>query len=140
MTKYIKLLIIIISILFCNMFTNQLSYASGGKFITPKLDITTSGIKFKDSDTVEDSFKNVENETLAINALLGEYRLLITFASAIVSFTMIGVFIVNLIKLGNSRGNPQARSKAITALIFTGISTALAGSVVTITTLFYNFL
>lgn len=139
MTKNNKLLIVIISILFCTLFTPELSYASG-KFIKPKLSIGTNGIKFQNDDTVENSFKNAGDEVLAINTLLEEYRLFITFGSAIVSLTMIGIFIVNLIKLGNSRGNPQARSKAITALIFTGISTALAGSVVTITTLFYNFL
>ena len=53
---------------------------------------------------------------------------------------MIGIFIVNFIKLANSKGNPQARSKAVGALIFTGIATAMLGSIVTITKLFYNFL
>ena len=140
MMKKNKLIVIIISVLFCILLTSKLSYADDGKFLTPKLKITTSGIKFDNSKVTENSFKNAEDEVLAINTILGEYRLLIAFGSGIVSFTMIGIFIANFIKLGNSKGNPQERQKAITALIFTGIATALAGSVTTITTLFYNFL
>lgn len=140
MIKKNNILIIIISVLFCILLTPKLSYASNTKFLTPKLSIGTSGIKFDNSDVTENSFKNAGDEVKAINTILGEYRLLITFGSAVVSFTMIGIFIVNLMKLGNSRGNPQARSKAITGLIFTGIATALAGSVTVIAGLFYNFL
>lgn len=140
MIKKNKLLIIMVSILFCILFTPKLSYADGTKFLTPKLNIDETGIKFDRGDsTTENSFENAKNEVKAINRILQEYRLFITFGSGIASFTLIGVFIVNLMKLGNSKGNPQARSKAVTALIFTGVATALAGSITLLAGLFYNF-
>lgn len=139
MMKKNKILIVIVSILFSIFFMYDLSYADS--FISPKLKIESSGIRFDAKDsTTETSFKDAENEVKAINTILKEYRLFVTFASGIVSLTMIGLFIMNLIKLGNTKGNPQARNKVITALIFTGVATALAGSVTTIVGLFYNFL
>lgn len=139
MIKKHKLFIIVFSILFCMMFKFTSSYADNSTFLTPNLVINDEGIKF-DSNSTEKSFSKAENEVESINTLLGEYRLLITFGSGVVAITMIGIFIVNLIKLGNSRGNPQARSKAIAGLIFTGLATALAGSVTMITGLVYNFI
>lgn len=117
------------------------SYASSlnnPKFISPKLKITSSGIKF-DNGEGTNGFKNSTNETGAINAILSEYRHLITVGSGIVSLTMIAIFVMNFMRLGNSKGNPIERNKAITGLIFTGIATALAGSVTLFTSLFYNF-
>lgn len=112
---------------------------NGSKFISPKLNITESGIKFDSSETAT-GFKNSTNEIGAINAILKEYRHLVTVGSGIVSLTMIALFIVNFIKLGNSRGNSSERQKAIVGLVFTGIATALAGSVTLFTSLFYNFM
>lgn len=72
--------------------------------------------------------------------ILVQYRSLITFLAGIALISMIGFFIINLIALGNSKGNPQERQKAITGLIVSGIATAGLGSVTLFTALFYNML
>ena len=74
------------------------------------------------------------------NKILTEYRGVVTFISGIGLVSMIMFFIFNLIALGNSKGNPQERQKAITGLIVSGIATAGLGSVKLITTLFYNMI
>ena len=74
------------------------------------------------------------------NKILTEYRGVVTFISGIGLVSMIMFFIFNLIALGNSKGNPQERQKAITGLIVSGIATAGLGSVTLITTLFYNMI
>lgn len=74
------------------------------------------------------------------NKILTEYRGVVTFISGIGLVSMIMFFIFNLISLGNSKGNPQERQKAITGLIVSGIATAGLGSVTLITTLFYNMM
>ena len=117
------------------------SYASaldGPKFISPKLKITSSGIKF-DNGEESNGFKKATDEGGAINAVLAEYRHLITVGSGIASLTLIAVFIFNFMRLGNSKGNPAERNKAIMGLVFAGIATALTGSVTLFTSLFYNF-
>lgn len=72
--------------------------------------------------------------------ILTQYRGVVTFISGIALISMIMFFIFNLIALGNSKGNPQERQKAIQGLIVSGIATAGLGSVTLITTLFYNFM
>jgi hypothetical protein len=51
---------------------------------------------------------------------------------------MIVLFIVQFMKLGASAGNPQARSQALTGVLWTGIAAALLGSVTIIVGFFYN--
>lgn len=142
MIKESKMFVAIFSIFLCLVLVSPFSFAgnksSSSKFISPKLSITDSGIKF-DSSATENGFKKSTDEVGAINSILAEYRILISVGSGIATLTMVALFVVNLMKLGNSKGNPQARQKAITALIFTGISTALVGSITLATTLFYNF-
>lgn len=122
------------------IFGTQTTYADS--FISPKLNISDKGIRF---DKTQNGFKvegekNQEYIVRGINSILSEYQILVTFGSGIVSFMMIALFIINFMKLANTKGNPQERSKTVTALIFTGIGTALAGSVTLISQLFYNFL
>ena len=76
----------------------------------------------------------------ALNKILYEYRGVVTFISGIGMISMIMFFIFNLVALGNSKGNPQERQKAITGLIVSGIATAGLGSVTLITSLFYNLM
>lgn len=136
MLKKRKISLILGVILFLTFLMPNTFY-SNASFFTPKMEIKENGIHFSNTDN---GFKNIGNEEKAINTILTEYRLLIAFGVGVASFVMIGIFIVNFIKLANSKGNPQARSKAVGALIFTGIATAMLGSIVTITKLFYNFL
>lgn len=88
-----------------------------------------------------DTIKVDDNEKGKVfNKILTEYRGIVTFISGIGLVSMIMFFIFNLIALGNSKGNPQERQKAITGLIVSGIATAGLGSVTLITTLFYNMM
>ena len=66
-----------------------------------------------------------QNKT--INGFLGDYGKIITGVSAFVVITLSAVFMINVSKLGASAGNPQARSQAITGLLWTGIAIALVG-------------
>lgn len=126
-------------ILFVSMFTiliPQNAYADS-QYLKPKLQINDKGIRF---DAENSTFDKTENSVGAINRILKEYRIWIVFASGMTSFIMMGLFIINFMKLANSKGNPQARQKAVSALIFTGVATALIGSATLVTQLFYNFL
>lgn len=149
MFKENKLFKIILSMFLCLLLSSTLSFAKNEEkdngylkstpFISPKLKITTSGISFdKDSGTTN-SFKKATDEVGAINNLLNEYRIMISFGSGIAVLTLMAIFIVNLMKLGNSRGNPKERQKVVVGMIFTAIATALAGSITLMTSLFYNF-
>lgn len=84
--------------------------------------------------------QNIPSKETVLNRLLTKYRLIIVFLLAIGMLSSIMFFIFNFIELGNSRGNPQARQKAVNGLIMSGVSTAGLGSVILITTLFYNVL
>ena len=97
-------------------------------------------IKFDNSGKVTGTITKLDSKKTTLNKILSEYRGVITFLSAIGSLSMIMFFIMNFIALGNSKGNPQARQKAINGLIISGIATAGLGSVTVITGLFYNML
>ena len=81
-----------------------------------------------------------QKATPALNKILKEYRGIVVFISGIALISMIMFFIFNFIELGNSRGNPQARQKAVHGLIVSGIATAGLGSVTLIVQLFYNMI
>ena len=87
-------------------------------------------------DTLEDKDKKEK----IYNSVLGEYRGIVVFLLGIGLLSMILFFILNFIALGNSKGNPQERQKAIHGLITTGIATAGLGSATLIATLFYNMI
>ena len=98
------------------------------------IDSSTNNIK----EGLADSSKTGTNGIL--NRILKEYRGIIVFISGIAMLSMIMFFILNFIELGNSRGNPQARQKAINGLIISGVATAGLGSVTLIVQLFYNMI
>ena len=102
---------------------------------------TIPNIKISESNNgkIENGLEKAKKKQV-LNKILKEYRGVVTFISAIGTLSMIMFFIFNFIALGNSRGNPQERQKAITGLIVSGIATAGLGSVTLITTLFYNML
>lgn len=81
---------------------------------------------------------SIPSKSTVLNRLLTKYRVIIVFLLAFGMLSSIMFFIFNFIELGNSRGNPQARQKAVNGLIMSGVSTAGLGSVILITTLFYN--
>ena len=96
-------------------------------------------ISEKNNGKIENGLEKTKKKQV-LNKILKEYRGIVTFISGIGTLSMIMFFILNFIALGNSKGNPQERQKAITGLIVSGIATAGLGSVTLITTLFYNML
>lgn len=108
--------------------------SSTNSFDIPEVDLTDDGKLDLGSVGLADG----EKKGAVFSRILTEYRGIVTFISAIALISMILFFIINLIALGNSKGNPQDRQKAITGLVVSGIATAGLGSVVTITQLFFH--
>ena len=101
---------------------------------------TIPDIKLDSSNNIKNGLYQAKKSNKLLNKILKEYRGIVVFISAIAMLSMIMFFIFNFIELGNSRGNPQARQKAINGLIVSGIATAGLGSVVLIVQLFYNMI
>ena len=74
------------------------------------------------------------------NNLFGKYRTVVVGVSGVGAITMIVFFILNFMKLGSSAGNPQARSQALTGVLWTGLAAAGLGAVSIIAGFFYNAL
>lgn len=74
----------------------------------------------------------------AWNTLLTKYRGIIVGVAGFGLATMVLVFIINVMRLAGSSGNPQARSNAMVALLFSGVSAALLGAVTLIVGIFYK--
>lgn len=72
--------------------------------------------------------------------ILEKYKGFIVGVGGIAAVTMVAIFIFHLISLGKSAGNPQARTQALTGLMWTGVATAGLGAVALITALFYGSL
>lgn len=72
------------------------------------------------------------------NQIFAKYKNVIVGVSGIGAITMMALFIIQFMKLGASAGNPQARSQALTGVLWTGIAAALLGSVSIIAGFFYN--
>lgn len=69
------------------------------------------------------------------NKIFSEYKGVIVGITGIGTLTMVCLFIFNFMKLGQSAGNPQQRSMALTGLLWTGLAAAGLGGV----TLFVGF-
>ena len=130
--KYLVLMITIFSLSGVFAPSNVEVFANNIPNIT--IDSSTNTIK----EGLADSTKTGTNGIL--NRILTEYKGIIVFISGIAMLSMIMFFILNFIELGNSRGNPQARQKAINGLIISGVATAGLGSVTLIVQLFYNMI
>ena len=83
---------------------------------------------------------NDEDKGKIFNKVLTEYKGVVTFITGIALVSMIMFFVFNLISLGNSKGNPQERQKAITGLVVSGVATAGLGAINIIVALFYNMI
>ena len=97
-------------------------------------------IQIGNDNNISNGLQKSEVKGKLLNKILTEYRGVVVFISGIARISMIMFFIFNFIELGNSKGNPQARQKAINGLIISGIATAGLGSVTLITQLFYNMI
>ncbi|AFV21965.1 MULTISPECIES: hypothetical protein [Bacillus] len=67
---------------------------------------------------------NTSNSGSAWTNFINKYRNFIVGISGIGAVSMIMFFIFQFMKLGASAGNPQARSQALTGLIWSGIAAA----------------
>lgn len=74
----------------------------------------------------------------AWNTFIGKYKNFIVGISGIGAVSMILFFVMQLMKLGASAGNPQERSKALSGLIWSGVAAAGLGSVTIIVGFFYG--
>lgn len=71
---------------------------------------------------------------------ISKYRNFIVGISGIGAVTMILFFIFQLLKLGGSADNPQARQNALSGLVWSGVAAAALGSVTIIVGFFYSAL
>ena len=137
--KYIILILSIFAFSSTNLNFSTTNVYAGNANI-PNISIAT------DSETGNTSISNglASTDTAIkgnlLNKILKEYRGIIVFISGIGMLSIIMFMIFNFIELGNSKGNPQARQKAISGLIVSGIATAGLGSVTLIVQLFYNMI
>lgn len=79
-----------------------------------------------------------ETSGTAWTNFIKKYRNFIIGISGIGAVSMILFFIFQLLKLGATSGNPQARSQALTGLIWSGVAAAGLGSVTIIVGFFYS--
>ena len=78
------------------------------------------------------------DDTSAWNSLFSRIKGIIVGLTGVGTLAMIVLFIIQFMKLGSSAGNPQARSQALTGVLWTGVAAALLGSVTIIVGFFYN--
>ena len=102
------------------------------------------GISYNSSngiETTEDSVWNKDtNQDAAWKKIFDKYKGIIIGLSGIATLTMVVLFILNFMKLGQSAGNPQAKSQALTGLLWTCIAAAGAGGVTLFVGSFSNML
>lgn len=92
-----------------------------------KLNFSGGGMTYEDSGSAWGSF-------------IAKYQGFIVGISGVGAVTMILFFIMQLLKLGGTAGNPQARSQVLTGLIWSGVAAAALGSVSVIVGFFYGAL
>ena len=78
------------------------------------------------------------DDTSSWNQLFSRFKGIIGGLTGVGTLVMIVLFIIQFMKLGSSAGNPQARSQALTGVLWTGVAAALLGSVTIIVGFFYN--
>lgn len=103
----------------------------------------------EEGDGVFDDFKigideegnldvTIADQNQGWKGIIIRYRKFIVGIAGVAAVTMVLLFIFQFIKLGQSAGNPQARSQALTGVLWTGVAAAGLGAVAIITSLFYG--
>ena len=82
-----------------------------------------------------DAYGDKDGQDGVWNKIFTQYKGVIVGITGIGTLTMVCLFIFNFMKLGQSAGNPQARSAALTGLLWTGLAAAGLGGV----TIFVGF-
>ncbi|ADO59552.1 hypothetical protein [Paenibacillus polymyxa] len=116
-------------------FSPTLAFAADGesKSSIPGVTISEDG-----SVTVKGDGFGEKGTSSGFAGIIEKYRGFIAGISGVAALTMIVIFIINFLKLGASVGNPQARSQALTGVLWSGIAAAGLGAVSLIVGLFYN--
>lgn len=124
------LLISLVLIVLSTLFLPSVSLATGdGVFDNFNITLGTGGnLDTGTAPTVGAGFEGI----------IVKYRTFIVGLAGVAAVTMVALFIVQFIKLGQSAGNPQARSQALAGVLWTGVAAAGLGSVSLITALFYK--
>lgn len=106
-------------------------------YLSVKPNTSDVGITMGDNGKLEiDGISS--DDTSAWNSLFGRIKGIIVGLTGVGTLAMIVLFIIQFMKLGSSAGNPQARSQALTGVLWTGVAAALLGSVTIIVGFFYN--
>ena len=124
----------------CNA-DDEFRYATSYKGITlyskERLNVDSVVVTMNENGGIDITGMDTGSET-SWNNLFSRYRTVIVGISGIGAITMIAFFIINFMKLGSSAGNPQARSQALTGVLWTGLAAAGLGAVSIIAGFFYN--
>lgn len=80
------------------------------------------------------------DQSTAWNNLFARYKNFIVGISGIGAITMVVLFIIQFMKLGASAGNPQARSAALSGVLWTGIAAAGLGAAAIVAGFAYNMI
>jgi hypothetical protein len=86
--------------------------------------VSVSGMPSSDTDSWTTIFNN--------------YKKIIMGFSGLATLTFVVLFIKNFMSLGANADNPTGRRSAITGCLWTGIATALCGSIMVVVGLFWN--
>ena len=95
------------------------------------------GITYNEGGTLTrgSAYQDEKGQAGVWNDIFTQYKGVIVGITGIGTLTMVCLFIFNFMKLGQSAGNPQARSAALTGLLWTGLAAAGLGGV----TIFVGF-
>lgn len=100
--------------------------------------IDSIGVTMGEDGSISISGVSDSDSTSTWNRIFNEYKVVIIGISGIATLTFLVFFIINILKLGASGDNPNARKSATIALIVTFIACALCGSVTLFVGLAWN--
>lgn len=103
-------------------------------------DLSNIGVTMGNDGSLTISGISDSDGTSTWNRIYVEYKEIIVGIAGIATLTFFVFFIINLLKLGGSGDNPNARRSAIIGLIFTFIGCAGCGSVTLFVALAWNAL
>lgn len=100
-------------------------------------DINDLDISMQDGQIVT-NFDDGGDSSSTWGTLFNKYKILILGFNGLATLTFVLLFIKNFLLIGANSDNPSARREAINGCLWTGIATALCGSVMVVVGLFWN--
>ena len=125
-------------VLLATLFISMFSSIQASALSAEDLDFTYSsnGITYGN----ESAWAENGDQDAAWTKIFTKYKGVIMGISGIATLTMVVLFIINFIKLGQAAGNPSTRSQALSGLLWTGIAAAGAGGVTVFVGIFSSLL